>query len=88
MSERKYDKNKKYDEGKNEGETIDYDITTMDRDKGVNNKEVEENVDLDELYDIYDNKEKNITEDSIVWVNNNKTIWEGRVIKIRFSEVP
>ena len=26
------------------------------------------------------------TEDSIVWVNTNKTIWEGWVIKIPFSE--
>ena len=31
-----------------------------------------ENVDLDEFYDIYDNEEENITEDSIVWVNTNK----------------
>ena len=30
--------------------------------------------------------EEHITEDFIVWVNTNKTIWEGRVIKIPFSE--
>ena len=30
--------------------------------------------------------DKDITEDSIVWVNTKKTIWEGRVIKIPFSE--
>ena len=68
----------------------------MDGGKGVNNEEVGENVDLDEFdesicyddkyYDIYDNEEENITEDSIVWVNTNKTIWEERVIKIPFSE--
>ena len=29
-----------------------------------------------------------ITKGSIVWVNTNKTIWEGRVIKIPFSDVP
>ena len=60
----------------------------MDGGKGVNNEEVGENVDLDEFYDIYDNEDKNIPEDSIVWVNTNKTILEGRVIKIPFSEVP
>ena len=54
----------------------------------MNNEEVGKNVDLDEFYDIYDNEDENITEDSIVWVNTNKTIWEGRVIKILFSEVP
>ena len=57
----------------------------MDGGKGVNNGKVGEDVDLDELYestcyddkyyDIYDNEDKNITEDSIVWVNTNKTIW-------------
>ena len=60
----------------------------MDEGKGVNNEEVGENVDLDEFYDIYDNEDKNITEDFIVWVNTNKIIWEGRVLKIPFSEVP
>ena len=47
----------------------------MDGGKGVNNEEVGENVNLDECYDIYDNEDENITEDSIVWVNTNKTIW-------------
>ena len=47
----------------------------MDGGKGVNNEEFGKNVDLDEFYDIYDNEDKNITEDSIVWVNTNKTIW-------------
>ena len=53
----------------------------------MNNEEFGENVDLDEFYDIYDNEDENITEDSIVWVNTNKTIWEGRVIKIPFSKM-
>ena len=60
----------------------------MDGGKGVKNEEFGENIDLDEFYDIYDNKDKNVTEDSIVWVNTNRTIWEGRVIKISFSEMP
>ena len=85
--ERNDDKNKKYDEGKNEGETTDSESTTMDGGKGVNNEEVGKNVDLDEFYDIYDNEDENVTEDSIVWVNTNRTIWEGRISKIPFSEV-
>ena len=60
----------------------------MDGGKRVNNEEFGENVDLDEFYDIYDNEDEHVTEDSIVWVNTNKTIWEGGVIKIPFSEVP
>ena len=59
----------------------------MDGGKGVNNKNFGENVNLDEFYDIYDNEDDNITEDSIVWVNTNKTIWEERVIKIPFSKI-
>ena len=38
------------------------------------------------MYDIYDDLDEYITEDSIVWVNTKKTIWEGRVIKIPFSK--
>ena len=60
----------------------------MDGGKGVNNEKIGENVDLDEFYDIYDNEDENNTEDSIVQVNTNITIWEGRVVKIPFSEVP
>ena len=47
----------------------------MDGGKGANNEKVGKNVDLDEFYDIYDNEDVNITEDSIVWVNTNKIIW-------------
>ena len=64
-----------YNEGKNEGETTDSKNTTMYGGKGVNNEKVGENVDLDEFYDIYDDEEENITEDSIVCVYTNKTIW-------------
>ena len=40
------------------------------------------------FYDIFD-KEKGIITDGLpVWVNTNKTIWEGRVIKITFSDLP
>ena len=44
------------------------------------------NVDLEDFYDIYGDLGEHITEDSIVWVNTNKTILEGIVIKIPFSE--
>ena len=52
----------------------------------MNNEEFGGNVDLEDFYDIYDDVDEHIAEDSIVWVNTNKTIWEGRVIKIPFSE--
>ena len=42
----------------------------------------------DNFYDIFDNEEEIITGDSIVWVNTIKKIWEGRVIKIPFSDFP
>ena len=98
VSETKDDK-KKYEEKEAEcPDDTPPESTTMDGGKGVNNEKVGENVDLDELdestcyddkyYDIYDNEEENITEDSIFWVNTNKTIWEGRVIKIPFSDLP
>ena len=41
----------------------------------------------DRFYDIFDKEEEIITECSIFWVNTNKTILEGRVIKIPFSDV-
>ena len=52
----------------------------------MNNEEFGGNVDLEDFYDIYGDLDEHITEDSIVWVNTKKTIWEGRVIKIPFSE--
>ena len=42
----------------------------------------------DRFYDIFDKEEEIITECSIFWVNTNKTILEGRVIKIPFSDFP
>ena len=70
----------------------------MDGGKGVNNEKGGKDVDLyefdestcsgDTYYDIFDKVEEIITEDSIVWVDSNKTIWEGRVLKIPFSDVP
>ena len=44
------------------------------------------NVDLEDFYDIYGDLDEHIIEDSIVWVNTKKTIWEGRVITIPFCE--
>ena len=35
----------------------------------------------DTFYDIFDKEGERITEDSIVWMNINKTIWEWRVKK-------
>ena len=36
---------------------------------------------------MFDNEENIITEDYHVWVNTNKTISEGRVIKIPYSDI-
>ena len=44
------------------------------------------NVDIEDFYDIFGDLDEHITEDSIVWVNTKKNIWEGGVIKIPFSE--
>ena len=70
----------------------------MDEGKEVINGRGGKDVDLDKFdesifsgdryYDIFDKEEEIITEGSIVWVNTNRTIWEGRVIKIPFSDVP
>ena len=40
------------------------------------------------VYDILDNQDGIIIEDSIIWVKNNKTIWEVRVIKAPYSDLP
>ena len=42
----------------------------------------------DLFYDVFDNEEEIITQDSIVWVHTNKTIWGVRVIKIHFFDLP
>ena len=42
----------------------------------------------DNVYDIFDDDDKIITKDSIFWVNTNIIIWEGRVIKIIYSDLP
>ena len=86
------------DEEKNEGETKDSESTIMDEGTGVNNEKGGKDVYLEEwddstcsgdtYYGIYDNEEEIITEDSIVWVKTNKTVWKKRVIKIPFSDVP
>ena len=52
----------------------------------MNNEEFGGNVDLEDFYNIYGDLDEHITKDSIVWVDTKKTIWEGRVIKIPFSE--
>ena len=40
------------------------------------------------VYYNFENKSKIITEYSIIWVNTNERIWEGRVIKIPYSDLP
>ena len=52
----------------------------------MNNEKSCGNVDIEDFYDIFGDLDEYITEDSIVWVNTKKTIWEGRVIKIPFNE--
>ena len=52
----------------------------------VNNEELGGNVYLEDFYYIYGDLDEHIAEDSIFWVNTRKIIWEGRVIKIPFSE--
>ena len=42
----------------------------------------------DSFYDIFGKQEEILTEGSIVLVKNIKTIWEGGVIKIHFSDFP
>ena len=42
----------------------------------------------DNVYNFFDNEDEIISEDSNVWVNTNKTIWERRVIKIPYSDLP
>ena len=64
-------KNEKYDEEKKEGETTDYDSTTIDEGKWVINERGGNDVDLDEFdastfsgdrfYDIFDKGEEIIT---------------------------
>ena len=40
----------------------------------------------DNVCGIFDNEDEITTEDSIVWVNTNKTIWGGRVVKFPYSD--
>ena len=42
----------------------------------------------DIICDIFENENKIITEDSTVWFKTNKAIWEGKVIKIPFRDLP
>ena len=52
----------------------------------MNNEEAFGNVDIEDFYDIYGDLDEHITKNTTVWVNTKRTIWEGRVIKISFSE--
>ena len=52
----------------------------------MNNEELGGNVDIEDFYDIFGDLDEHITEYSIVWVDTKKTIWEGKFIKIPFSE--
>ena len=38
------------------------------------------------MCDIFDNEEDIITENSIFWFNTNKAIFQGKVVKIPFSD--
>ena len=40
------------------------------------------------VYGIFDNEDKTITKDSIVWVNTNKTTREIRINKFIYSDLP
>ena len=83
---------------KNEGEIKDSDSTIIGEFKGVVYERGGKDVDLyefdastcsgDSFYDIFDKEEEIITEGSIFWVKTNKTIWQGRVITIPFSDFP
>ena len=42
----------------------------------------------DIVCDIFDNEDNIITGNYIVWVNTNKAIWQGKFIKIPFSDMP
>ena len=39
------------------------------------------------FYDIFENEEEIVTEDSIVWINTNKLIWGVSFIKTPFSDL-
>ena len=54
----------------------------------MNNEEACGNVDIEDFYDIYGDLEEHITENTTVWVNTKKNIWEGKVIKIPYSQKP
>ena len=40
----------------------------------------------DSVCDIFENEDNIITENSIVFINNNKSIWKEKAIKTTFSE--
>ena len=42
----------------------------------------------DSFYDIFENEEEIITEDSIFWVNTRILFWKGRFIKIFLNDSP
>ena len=73
-------KNDRIDEEKDNGETTESGSTT------VNNEEAFGNVDIEDFYDIYGDLDEHITENTTVWVNTKKTIWEGTVVKIPYSQ--
>ena len=65
VKNRNYKKNGKYDEEKDADKTTEYDSIKIAEGKEVIYERGGKDVDL-------------ITEGSIVCVNNNKTVWEGR----------
>ena len=65
-----------------DSESTEPDTTT------VNNEEAGGNVDIEDFYDIFGDLDEHITENTTVWVNTKKNIWEGTVIKIPYSQKP
>ena len=52
----------------------------------MNNEGAGGNVDIEDFYDVFGDLDEHITENTYVWVNSKKNIWEGKVIKIPYSQ--
>ena len=80
---------------KRQTKKTNYDSTTIGEGERVIDERGGKDVDLyefdastcysDRFYDTFNKYDEIITEGSIVWLSNNKTIWEGSVIKNPFS---
>ena len=52
----------------------------------MNNEEAGGKFDIEDFYDVFGDLDEHITENTSVWVNTKKNIWEGKVIKIPYSQ--